>query len=583
MDDEQNVTGVTTRSQRLKRQINKLSPTKPTVNSKKQKVIGPIPEEEDTIKINDFKDIMGIIFKGIPEILQQVNNNIPQNIYLEDNYSESNNSKRRYHNEPGENWIIEDEYDSEEDYSEEDYSEESTDNENLEILDRCQKCNLCKKCDNIGEKKDECKKCNVCEICQIPNGRKIYSNMIYDNYFKELNEKEKIKFIKLKLELEEYNKQIIPIKYRILNATSNILNIRNKSTIMDKITEFEYLQPCTGEYNKLKKWIDGISKIPFGQYAEIPVNINSTDFEKYQFLCNVHHKLEQSIYGQIDAKNQILQIISQWISNPQSKGNVIALQGPPGIGKTTLIKNGLSSALNIPCSFITLGGASDASILEGHSYTYEGSMWGRVVDILMQTKCMNPIIIFDELDKISDTPKGQELIGILMHLVDPTQNDQFHDVYFAGVDFDLSKALFIFSYNDENLINPILQDRITKVKLEGFDVNDKVNIAKNYLIPDIINNIGLNNDDIVIPDTTIRFIINNYVAQEKGVRRLKETIGSICNKINLLRFTNHGNDIELKFKLNNFQLPIVVDEDVTRKLLETSAKKDNTSLNMMYM
>ncbi len=201
----------------------------------------------------------------------------------------------------------------------------------------------------------------------------------------------------------------------------------------------------------------------------------------------------------------------------------------------------------------------------------------------MQTKCMNPIIFFDELDKISDTPKGQELIGILMHLVDPTQNDQFHDVYFSGIDFDLSKALFIFSYNDENLINPILQDRIYKIKLNGFDINDKINIAQNYLIPEIIENIGFNKDDIIITDETIRYIINHYVSEEKGVRRLREAIDTICSKINLLRYTNYGTEIDLKFKLNNFQFPITVDENNVKKLLETSSKNDNTSKHMMYL
>ena len=112
-----------------------------------------------------------------------------------------------------------------------------------------------------------------------------------------------------------------------------------------------------------------------------------------------------------------------------------------GTGKTTLVKDGISKILNRPFALIALGGATDSSCLEGHGYTYEGSTWGKIVDILIQTRCSNPIIYFDELDKISDTPRGEEIIGILTHLIDATQNNNFHDKYFSEIDFDLSKAL----------------------------------------------------------------------------------------------------------------------------------------------
>ena len=111
--------------------------------------------------------------------------------------------------------------------------------------------------------------------------------------------------------------------------------------------------------------------------------------------------------------------------------------------------------------------------LEGHSYTYEGSSWGKIVDILIQSKCMNPVIYFDELDKISDTPKGEEIIGILTHLTDTTQNPQYHDKYFSGIDFDLSKVLFIFSYNDDKKINPILKDRMYTIETKGYNTKEK--------------------------------------------------------------------------------------------------------------
>ena len=197
---------------------------------------------------------------------------------------------------------------------------------------------------------------------------------------------------------------------------------------------------------------------------------------------NAKNILDKAVYGMEDAKMQILQVLGQLISNPSSVGTAIALKGPPGTGKTTLIKEGVSKILERPFAFLALGGATDSSFLEGHSYTYEGSVWGKVVDILITSKCMNPIIYFDELDKISETPKGEEITGILTHLTDTTQNDKFHDKYFSNIDFNLSKILFIFSYNDEKKVNPILKDRMYRIETKGYDKKQKVIIARDYLI-----------------------------------------------------------------------------------------------------
>ena len=131
------------------------------------------------------------------------------------------------------------------------------------------------------------------------------------------------------------------------------------------------------------------------------------------------------------------------------------------MGKTTLAKK-LANCLKDkngdarPYSFIAIGGSSNGSTLDGHNYTYVGSTWGKIVDILIEKKCMNPIIFIDELDKVSKTEHGKEIIGILTHLIDSTQNDSFQDKYFSNIDLDLSKALFIFSYNDVELIDKIL-------------------------------------------------------------------------------------------------------------------------------
>ena len=168
-----------------------------------------------------------------------------------------------------------------------------------------------------------------------------------------------------------------------------------------------------------------------------------------------------------------MQMVGQWIANPDAIGSAIAIHGPMGTGKTTLVKEGISKILNREFAFIALGGATDSSFLEGHSYTYEGSTWGKIVDIIIQCKSMNPVIYFDELDKVSDTPKGEEIIGILTHLTDTSQNSKFHDKYFSEIDFDLSKCLFIFSYNDERKVNPILRDRMYRINTTGYNKEEK--------------------------------------------------------------------------------------------------------------
>jgi ATP-dependent Lon protease len=208
-----------------------------------------------------------------------------------------------------------------------------------------------------------------------------------------------------------------------------------------------------------------------------------------------------------------------------------------GTGKTTLIKHGISKILNRPFAFITLGGASDGSFLEGHSFTYEGSAYGKIVDILIQSKVSNPVIFFDELDKVSQSEKGNEIIGILTHLTDTTQNSQFHDKYFSELEFDLSKCLFVFSYNDEQLVNPILKDRMFSIDIKGYDTDDKIVIARDYLIPEISKEYRMT--EIGWKDDMISYVIER-TEPESGVRNLKRSLETIYSKLNLERILQNG-------------------------------------------
>ena len=254
------------------------------------------------------------------------------------------------------------------------------------------------------------------------------------------------------------------------------------------------------------------------------------------YMVETHKILNTAVYGHTKAKRQIERIIGQWI-NGEKTGYCFGFEGPPGVGKTSLAKNGISKCLldiegnPRPFSFIAIGGSSNSSTLDGHNYTYVGSTWGRIVDILIENKCMNPIIFIDELDKVSRTEHGKEIIGILTHLIDPTQNDSFQDKYFSGIDLDLSKALFIFSYNDVSALDRILLDRIHRIKFEHLSLDDKVIITKKHILPELTEKMGLT-DTILLSDEVIEYLVLTYT-YESGVRKLKELLFEIIGEINL--------------------------------------------------
>lgn len=396
---------------------------------------------------------------------------------------------------------------------------------------------------------------------------KIKERSKIDEYFKKLNKTKQIEVLEKEHEIYNYFQSEIPIRYKILYSS---LPNSTKSLIMQKVDLFESMSPYDCEYNKISKWLNSLSQIPFDNYVKMPVSLNDGQTKIQTFLNNAYKILDSTIYGQINAKNKIMQILAQWISNPNSISQIIALEGPPGVGKTSLIKHGVSKALNRPFCFYALGGANDISNLEGHSYTYEGAIYGRMVEMLMESKVMNPVIFFDELDKISECAKGNEINGLLTHLTDSSQNNVFNDKYFSGINIDFSKALFFFSYNDINLINHILKDRLTIVKFEGYNNQEKINIVKDFIIPDLLKNIGFLETDIIIDPSTIEYIINNFTNNEEGVRNIKRKIEDIFLKINLLRLigTNDNNNIiNIQYKIDNLVFPLNITKNIVNNLL----------------
>ena len=337
------------------------------------------------------------------------------------------------------------------------------------------------------------------------------------------------------------------------------------------------MDPGTGEYYKIKQWVDTFMRIPFGVNKHLPLTMDDGIDKCQEFMENAKQILDDSVYGLEDAKIQIMQMLGNWISNPEAVGTAIAIKGPMGTGKTTLVKEGISKILQRPFAFIALGGATDSSFLEGHSYTYEGSMWGKIVDVLINKKCMNPVFYFDELDKVSNTPKGEEIIGILTHLTDTTQNSEYHDKYFSNINFNLSKALFIFSYNEEEKVNPILKDRMYRIQTKGYNKKDKSIISRNYLIPKI-EKYKFQKDDIIIEDDIIEYICENLIEKEDGVRNLKRALEIIYTKINLHRLMKDGSKLFNKEESLKIEFPFKVTKEIVDKLI----KKTDTNKGIPF-
>ena len=375
--------------------------------------------------------------------------------------------------------------------------------------------------------------------------------------------------------LRDLNKQQKPNRIQLLESS---IPSEYKILALQKLAQIN--QGTDGEAGKNKAWMDGFMRIPFGVYHNLPVSIADGTEKCHDFMEHAKRCLDECTYGLNDAKMQILQYIGQLISNPNGAGTVIAIEGPMGTGKTTLVKEGISKILQRPFAFVSLGGAQDSSLLDGHLITYEGSVWGQIADILMRSKCMNPVIYFDELDKVSDTPKGEEIIGILTHLTDSTQNKHFKDNYFSGIDLDLSRATLVFSYNHREKVNPILGDRMNIIKTTGYTTAQKNVIATRYLSRHIRENISFKEEDLVIPDATLNYIIETYTGQEKGVRNLKRCLETIYSKLNLFRLMKPGTNLFGEDLAIQVEFPFTLTIEIVRKLLKLDQQKSEL---MMYM
>lgn len=368
---------------------------------------------------------------------------------------------------------------------------------------------------------------------------------------------------KIKIQVKKIESDGLRNKIESLETSKN-----NKDIIMKKLEKLEDMSRAEGEYHKLKDYLSKISRVPFGKYAK--TDITPQNVKKAKELLDKH------VMFNYEAKDEVINYLVN------DSNHCISLFGPPGTSKSTIVQKGLSEALGRPMRVISLGGKKDSSYLTGHSYTYEGAICGRIVDILVETQVMNPIIYFDELDKIS----GKSINGVLTHLIDPSQNFDFHDNYFSGISFDLSKVLFVFSYNDVSELDLVVSDRIKHIHVKVLDCKQKVEVLKNITLPGFMVKYFKDSEiDLTFTDECLTFLSRKYNGEGmRGVIKDLEHIVSRLKTLYFLRDTGDKKDlINSDYgKLDiDFKSKVVITTDTVKRFFQTTQPSE--SFNHMYL
>jgi len=367
-------------------------------------------------------------------------------------------------------------------------------------------------------------------------------------------------------QIVSFRKTQVPDRFKVIDMD---VPIEVRSELLEKM---DVLDKSQTEDIKTRDWINNVMKIPFGKYTQNPVKDSTNVAEVSKFLKNFKKTLNEAIYGQTQVKETLVEIIANWATNKSNKGYCIAINGPAGTGKTSLVREGLAKALNRPfCSF-SLAGISDENYLSGFPFTYEGASCGRFAKMMIDTKCMDPIIFMDELDKV-ETKRSMSVFNKLIEITDFSQNHEIEDHYFgSNIKLDMSRCIFIFSLNDIEKIDPILRDRLEVITVNGFDTTEKIKIATEFLIPREMNEYSF---EVDFTEKMLRYIISKS-KKGGGVRDLKRHINQIFRKLNVLRFTD---DVTYNIDIGNNN-KVKMNKKMVDKLLKEVNKVPDIILHM---
>jgi ATP-dependent Lon protease len=416
-----------------------------------------------------------------------------------------------------------------------------------------------------------------------------------DNKYKDFRQSKSLKKIKIIFDdktdldnseeskecddLEENNiGSILPMMLRKEQKILELMNkvIESKMPSQSKEFVIKRIQNSDIEKPKIIEWVENVLSIPFQKYSKLPVT--STDDKSIirKFFDQAIINLNNKVYGMKKVKSQFINYLAQIIStNNKGSPRTIALYGGPGQGKTHVIRTALAEMLGRPLRCINMGGLQDPAHFIGFDYSYSNASNGVLAQILIDSKVMDPIICFEEIDKVSNTKDGIDIQNMLIHLTDPVQNMAFHDKYFSGIDIDFSKAILVFTLNDPKNVNPILINRLSKIKVPAPTIEDKIIISKKFIIPDICSNTAFNFSDIIIKDDIIRYIITSYCKHDDGLRTLKDHIQSIILKCNTIKLLDYDPDDEL-----NITFPFKLTKEIVDIIIPKSEDENDTFYRM---
>jgi endopeptidase La len=390
---------------------------------------------------------------------------------------------------------------------------------------------------------------------------------ISDIIYKNLSYLSQIKLRKTTINIKSAIDKIKSMSIDDIDLKKQVIACKNMSDIVKKATfeKIEEMKTSNNEYYKQLLYVRTLLNYPWPSpeddtfFADIG---KSKDGSKI-FLDNVIKSLNDKVYGHIECKESIKELIGKWLCNPSSSGSAIGLSGPPGVGKT-LIAKAIGESLGIPFVQITLGGQNDGELLHGHGYTYSGAQPGMIVKKMVEAGNARCVMYFDELDKATKKFDSNEIYNILIHITDPNTNTEFQDRFFQEIKFPLNKVLFIFSYNDSELIDNILMDRIKEIDVKPFKTGDKKIIVDKFLIKEMCDLVGFEEGSIIIEDNTTDFIINQYT-NESGVRDLKRKLEKIFLKLNIDKI--YGTNIFEKISIVDKSNPLILSKDIVEKYL----------------
>jgi len=371
-------------------------------------------------------------------------------------------------------------------------------------------------------------------------------------------------FKKIEAEEKRMRKKIMfkrSFKARILELDTSQ---RNKQIIFEKYLHYSKLSPSDDEAVKLYEYLDFICNYPWGKFDQPPVNFkDNTPAEIQDYLIKCRQNLDTKVSFMDNIKSEFLDLVSETLTNPTGTIKAIGLIGPPGVGKTKLIIEGLAKPLGRKLGIIAVGGERDGSIFSGNQNVYIGSEPGRPIELQKELEAENIVIYVDELDKmdLGIGEDGGSLTGVITRLIDTTQNHLWHDKKYYGIDFSMKNVLFIFSYNDRSKIDQILGNRVHEFVVEGYTSDQKNIIARDHIVPEIEEEVvGFKPGQVILGDPNAALQVLDKIQsmsklQEKGLRQFYRNIETIYKRINTIVNVMKGNQEKIKQLRLPYQIP----------------------------